>query len=150
MDGFITEDKYHIPRVCKKCGGVLIYQGVGEYRCEDCSELDYDDYGKVRLFIETHPGANAALIEQATGVHQKTIRQMLRDGRIQIAADAVSFLQCEMCGKSIRFGQFCTECETAMHKKIEENERSQRQSNIQGFGRSQISEDGRRRFKKND
>ncbi len=24
-------EKYNVPRVCKECGGVMIFKGVGEY-----------------------------------------------------------------------------------------------------------------------
>ena len=33
-------DSYNIPRVCKNCGGVMVFKGVGEYRCEACGEVD--------------------------------------------------------------------------------------------------------------
>ena len=79
MGGFLLEEQYHIPRVCKKCGGVMIFKGVGEYHCEDCGAVDYDDYGKVRMYIEEHHGATAAQIEDAVGVSQRAIRQMLKD-----------------------------------------------------------------------
>ncbi len=89
MDGLDFFDVYHVPRLCKECGGVMIYKGVGEYRCEDCDSLDYDDYGKVRLFIEKHRGATAMEIESYTGVSQRIIRKLLRDGRIEVAAEHV-------------------------------------------------------------
>ena len=67
-------EKYNIPRVCKECGGVMIFKGVGEYHCEDCGAVDYDDYGKVRGYIEANKGATAAQIEQTIGVSQRTVR----------------------------------------------------------------------------
>ena len=62
MSGFGSLDAYNIPRVCKECGGVMVFKGVGEYRCEDCGVVDYDDYGKVRCYIESNKGATAAQI----------------------------------------------------------------------------------------
>ena len=26
----------HRPSYCEKCGGVLVYKGLGEYECEEC------------------------------------------------------------------------------------------------------------------
>ena len=52
MNGMGALDMYHIPRVCTECGGVMIFKGVGEYHCEECGAVDYDDYGKVRGYIE--------------------------------------------------------------------------------------------------
>ena len=146
MDAIILEDKYHVPRICKKCGGIRVFKGVGEYHCEDCNAVDYDDYGKVRLYIEEHKGATAAQIEQAIGVSQRTIRQMLKDGRLEVAADSRAFLHCEMCGKAIRYGEYCPECEMALHRNLEASQRAQIKKNIQGFGLGQKGEDGQKRF----
>lgn len=54
MDSILLRDEYHIPRACEKCGGVMIFKGVGEYHCEDCGEVAYDDYGKVRQIGRAH------------------------------------------------------------------------------------------------
>lgn len=150
MNRLLLGDNYNIPRVCKKCGGVLVFKGVGEYRCEDCGELDYDDYGKVRLYIEEHKGATAAQIENAIGVSQRSIRQMLKDGRLEVTADSKTFLRCEVCGKSIRSGQYCPECETKMHRNLEAEQRAQIQKNRHGTGLGQKGEEGQRRFRRDN
>ena len=146
MSGFLLEEQYHIPRVCKKCGGVMIFKGVGEYHCEDCGAVDYDDYGKVRMYMEEHHGATAAQIEDAVGVSQRAIRQMLKDGRLEVTADSRTFLHCELCGKAIRYGQYCPECETAIHRNLESKQREQIKKDIQVKGTGQKGEDGQRRF----
>ena len=140
------EELYNIPSFCKKCGGVLVFKGVGEYRCEDCGELDYDDYGKVRLYIEEHRGATAAQIEAAIGVSQRSIRQMLKDGRLEVTKDSRTFLKCEICGKAIRSGQYCPECEVTVHRNLEAEQRAQIKKNIHGAGMGQKGEEGQRRF----
>ncbi len=140
-------EQYHIPRVCTKCGGVMIFKGVGEYRCEDCRAVDYDDYGKARLYIEKHPGATAALIERDTGVTQKMIRRMLKDGRLEIKEDSRAFLRCEVCDKPIRSGQFCPECEKKMHQQIEAKERDRHNKALgMGVGMGSTGDEGHRRF----
>ncbi len=139
-------DYYNVPHTCKKCGGVMVYQGIGEYQCEECGFVDYDDYGKARSYIEAHPGATAAAIELETGVSQKSIRQMLRDERIEVAANSKSFIHCEICGKDIRSGRFCKDCEVKAHRSLEEKERVQRK-NMAGFSAQiQQSEEGQKRF----
>lgn len=150
MNRLLLDDQYNIPRTCKKCGGVLVFKGVGEYRCEDCGELEYDDYGKVRMYIEEHKGATAAQIESAIGVSQRSIRQMLKEGRLEVAADSKTFLRCEVCGKSIRSGRYCPECETVMHRNLEAEQRAQIKKNIQGTGLAQKGEDGQRRFRRDN
>ncbi len=142
-------DYYHVPHSCKQCGGVMVFKGVGEYHCEDCGFVDYDDYGKVRLYIEGHRGATAAEIESATGVSQRTIRQMLRESRIEIAEGSKTFLHCEMCGKNIRSGRFCPECEVKVHRSFEEQQRERLQKGAKGFGLQQRNvEEGQKRFRR--
>lgn len=148
MDELGLVDLYHIPRVCKKCGGVLVYKGVGEYHCEECKFVDYDDYGKVRLYIEKHRGATAVEIEMAVGVSQRSIRQMLRDSRIEIAEGSKIFLHCEVCGKEIRSGRFCAECEIKMHRSLEEQQRALLRSDAKIYGKNQSGEEGHRRFRR--
>lgn len=146
MQRSFSLDEYHAPRVCEKCGGVMIFKGVGEYHCEDCGAVAYDDYGKVRLYIEKHRGATAAQIEAAVGVSQRTIRQMLKEGRLEVTAESKTFLHCELCGKEIRSGTYCPECEMKVHRSVEAEERENRQRALQGFGFGQKGEDGQRRF----
>lgn len=139
-------DYYNIPRTCKECGGVMIFKGVGEYHCEDCGFVDYDDYGKVRLYIEKHKGATAAQIEAAIGVSQKSIRRMLKESRIEIAEGSKSYLHCEVCGKNIRSGRFCHECETNVHRNLEAAQREALHKNMKILGMGKQREEGQRRF----
>lgn len=138
----------NIPLVCAKCGGVMVFKGVGEYHCEDCGYVDYDDYGKVRLYIEEHKGATAAEIELETGVTQRSIRRMLRESRIEIAEGSKMFLHCELCRKEIRCGRFCSECETKIHRNMEEQQREALRNcvKVKGFSSAEGGEEGQRRF----
>lgn len=149
IERLLLPDKYNIPRVCEKCGGVMVFKGVGEYQCEDCGELAYDDYGKVRNYIEEHKGATAAQIEEAIGVSQKTIRLLLREGRLEVTEDSRMFLHCEICDKSIRSGRFCPECETKMHRSMEAKQREQLRRDFQGYGAGRQGDEGHKRFRRN-
>lgn len=147
MDALL-KNEYHIPRSCEKCGGVMVFKGVGEYHCEDCGQVAYDDYGKVRLYIEEHRGATAAQIETAIGVSQRTIRQLLKDGRLEVTADSKTFLYCEVCRKPIRSGTFCPECEVKAHRSMEAEQRALIHKDIHGVGLGQTAEEGQRRFRR--
>lgn len=149
IDRLLIPDSYNIPRQCEKCGGVMVFQGLGEYRCEDCGELAYDDYGKVRAYIEEHKGANAAQVEEATGVSQKTIRRLLKDGRLEVAEGSKTFLRCEICGKTLRSGRYCPECEIKVHRNIEAKQREMSHKNLQGFTMGMKGEEGQKRFTRN-
>lgn len=139
-------DMYHRPIVCEKCGGVMIFKGVGEYHCEDCKFVAYDDYGKARLYIEKHHGATAAEVEMHTGVAQKTIRQMLKENRLEITMDSATFLKCEVCGAGIRGGRLCSKCEKDYHLRLEDEQRSQKK--VHGFGKATPEEEGAKRFRR--
>ncbi|MDD7147484.1 MAG: hypothetical protein SOY45_05720 [Lachnospiraceae bacterium] len=141
---FVEADLYHRPVRCEECGGIMIFKGVGEYHCEDCRHVQYDDYGKARLYIEKHHGANAAQVEAATGVSQKTIRQMLKDNKLEISQDSTAFLKCEICGASIRSGKLCSKCEMNYHRRLEEEQRQTK--NMQGFGNAKKGDSGAKRF----
>lgn len=139
---------YNRPTYCEKCGGVMVFKGVGEYHCEDCGHVAYDDYGKVRNYIEQNVGANAAEASKATGVSQKAIRDMLKEAKLEIAPNSSFFLRCEICGASIRWGRFCPRCEANHHKDLEEMARQSRHRD-DTFGYSterKKGDDGAKRF----
>ena len=138
---------YNRPMICTECGGIMIFKGCGEYRCEDCNQLSYDDYGKVRNYIERHSGATSAQVSAATGVSQKAIRDMLKEERLEISVNSNAFLTCEICGSAIRSGRYCHRCESAYHKEIEEKARAARNINLSGFSTERPKgEEGAKRF----
>ncbi len=83
LEGLLRNNDYEIPTRCSKCGQMLKYVGVGEYKCEACGFTEYDDYGLVRAFLEKNPGATSVQVETATGVSQKTINALVRLGKIE-------------------------------------------------------------------
>ena len=40
------------PRQCPECGGKYVFQGAGRYVCENCGHETYDDFGKIKAFID--------------------------------------------------------------------------------------------------
>lgn len=143
-------DEYNRPVNCSKCDGLMVFMGVGEYRCEECGNVEYDDYGKVRLYLESHRGATAAKIEEDSGVSQKNIRQMLKESRLEITSESNVFLKCEFCSKQIRSGRFCRECEMNYHRQIEEDQRKNRNNKIEKvFGMDKgPADEGEKRFRR--
>lgn len=137
---------YNVPTSCKSCGGVLVYRGLGEYRCEQCNAIDYDNYGKTRTYIEQNPGASAVDIEKNTGVSKAAIREMLKESRFEIVEGARSFLRCEGCRKEIRSGRYCPECEKNIHLSLEKEQRDRLRGKLQGFALNMGGESGQRRF----
>lgn len=142
-------DAYHRPTKCPECGGSMKFKGCGEYRCENCKYIAYDDYGKVRNYVEKHAGVTAAQAAEATGVKQKTIRLMLKESRLEIAEDSNSFMKCEMCGANIRAGRVCSKCEPAYKKAMEERAHARNEKMMAGFGMEhRRGEEGAKRFER--
>ena len=140
-------DVYNRPQECSKCGGVMIFKGCGEYKCEKCRNVEYDDYGKVRNYIEKHRGANAAEASEATGVKQKTIRTMLRESRLEITEGSTVFLKCEVCGTAIRSGRVCSKCEVEFNRRMENKLHERHSKMMSGFGTGRTDgEEGTKRF----
>ena len=124
----------------------MVFKGCGEYECENCRNIGYDDYGKARNYIEKHPGATSGDITAHTGVSQKAIRQMLKESRLEVAQDSKVMLRCEMCGADIRTGVLCKNCEIAYHRKLEEKQRATHNM-VAGYGSGRDAEQkGERRF----
>ncbi len=146
LGGIFIEDHYHVPHVCTECGGVMVFKGVGEYHCENCGAIAYDDYGKVRLYIESHRGATAAEVEAATGISQRSIRQMLKDSKLEVMDGSKVMMKCEACGQPIRSGEFCPRCETRIHRAMEAAQREELMKELKGYSVSKGGEDGQRRF----
>ncbi len=147
---FQETNTYNRPTYCQECGGVMVFKGVGEYQCEKCGFLAYDDYGKARNYLEKHTGATTAQVSEATGVSQRSIREMLKEARLEIAANSNFFLQCEICGANIRMGRYCPKCETAYHRNLEEQARV-RNEKMAGFSTERRkAEEGSKRFKREE
>ena len=145
---FSEINTYNRPTYCAECGAVMVFKGLGEYQCEKCGARDYDYYGKVRNYVEMHMGANAAQTAKATGVAQKSIRDMLKEGKLEIAQNSAIFLKCEICGATIRSGKYCPKCEMNYHHDLEEMARKARHHG-DTFGYSterRKGEDGSKRF----
>lgn len=75
----------HKPKECSVCKSSDIeYLGLGQYRCKDCLNDMYDDYGKVRRYLEEHPGSTEVVVHAATGVSREVIRMFVQQDRIGV------------------------------------------------------------------
>ncbi|MCR4924012.1 MAG: hypothetical protein K5931_08420 [Lachnospiraceae bacterium] len=119
-----TEDMYHVPIYCSKCGNVLVFKGGGTYECEECKSIEYDDWGIVREYLYDHPNASVLDIENDTGVARRTVTTMLREGKIHSVSKG-GILHCKKCNKVIPYGHLCSECEKAIHQGAEQVARNE-------------------------
>ena len=96
------------PRICEKCSGGYKYNGAGEYICKNCGNIAYDDYGKVRKFIEDNGPAPYHVVKKATGVDGRLVREYLDTPNSVRKFD----LKCQGCGCMIAAGKLCSACAT--------------------------------------
>ena len=71
-------------------------------------------------------GVTAMTVRQAAkkyGVAVRTIRQWIREERLQFADDSPVGIECEICGTTIKTGKYCESCKNntaaALAKSIE-------------------------------
>lgn len=145
MNGLLERD-WHRPDRCEKCGQVMEYRGIGEYCCPDCGEIAYDDYGKVRNYLEHHRGASQGEVARATGVSTTAIRALLREDKIEVTENSAVLLFCEICGANIRSGRVCDRC--AARRAADSAPKRQTSNNIAGFGKGNIENSGAKRFQR--
>lgn len=107
-----------MPRFCPKCGGKYAFKGAGRYVCEECGYEFFDDFGKVRAFVDEHGPSPAIVISEATGVSITKISEFLRQGRMEIPDGSGEYIPCERCGEPIRYGRFCPACASYLVKSM--------------------------------
>ncbi len=101
-------------RNCRKCGRIFNYIG-GELICPMCRKADEEDFQRIKKYLYEFPGASLSQVSAELEISVEKIKKFLKDGRLEIAGNEGNmFLECEKCGKSIKSGKYCTECENEM------------------------------------
>ena len=68
-----------IPMQCEYCGEPLPPGEMGVYKCVRCGREHYDEFKKIRNFLEENGPASALEISRGTGVAVPTIREYFSD-----------------------------------------------------------------------
>ena len=96
-------------RNCRKCGRIYNYIG-GAPLCPACKQLEEDDFQLVKNYLYENPALTQVSTDLEMSVEK--IKRFLKEGRLEITNDDGNLiLECETCGKSIKSGRFCAECE---------------------------------------
>ena len=144
-DEIFTKDP-SVPVSCEKCGCEIEYKGLGTYVCTECGFTMYDDYGKVRNYLDAHKGATQAEVSQMTGVSQHKIRTMIKDDKFEITQNSAVFLTCELCGATIRSGRYCESCLKKLAMMDAKADKRTTAKNMSGFGGLTRGASGEKRF----
>lgn len=98
-------------RNCRKCGKIFNYMG-GAPICPACREKEEEDFQRVKKYLYENPGASLTQVSTELEISVEMIKRFLREGRLEIANDEGNLvLECENCGRSIKTGRFCPDCE---------------------------------------
>lgn len=89
----------------------------GEYRCMKCGATEYDDFGKIRNYLNEHGPASKEEIGMATGVEREIINEYIREQRLEAAQSPVN-MKCVICGKKISSGTLCEDCAGTRKKSV--------------------------------
>ncbi len=95
--------------LCETCGGRLKSVRSGEYCCTKCGATEYDDFGKIRQFLDENGPASKEEISMATGVEREIIVEYIKEQRLE-AVDKAHNNTCVICGAKILSGTMCAEC----------------------------------------
>ena len=135
---------------CKRCRKIIMYS-VGPQLCEDCKQLEEEEFKKVRKFVRDYPGATIQEVSEATEVSQNTIHKYLKEGLLEVAENSPIAIQCENCGARIRSGRFCAQCSATLARDMMNAGRTLVKDHTRTEGGQQTQEDrGGLRYKHRD
>jgi flagellar operon protein (TIGR03826 family) len=128
-------------RNCRRCGKIYNYLG-GAPICPECKKQDEEDFVKVKEYLYQNRGASINQVSTDLDISVEKIRRYLKEGRLEITSeDGNMVLECENCGKSIKSGRFCPECERELEagfrgaaSQIKGELDSQSDSGLKGMG----------------
>lgn len=128
-------------RNCKKCGRIFNYIG-GTQICYTCRQTEEEDFQRIKKYLYENPGATITQVSTDLEVSIEKIKRFLREGRLEITGDDGNMiLECENCGKSIKSGRYCYECErtlTSVLKTTASQMRSDMSSSREASGQSSL------------
>lgn len=104
-------------RNCRRCGRMYNYLG-GPPICIDCKNADEAVFKRIKEYLYENPGAMLSQVAIDCDVSVEKIKMFLKEGRLEITEGANIILECEKCGKAIKTGRFCGECQNQLHSDI--------------------------------
>lgn len=103
---------------CPECGRLYMKTALG--MCNDCYRLEEENEKIVAEYVRDHPRCSVEVIHEATGIKEKTIFRMIKNGRFMDAGE-ISYA-CESCGKPIYEGRLCDKCNTNFVNQLKESD----------------------------
>ena len=108
---------------CPRCGA--LFMDMGRKICDKCYEQELKDEETAAEYVREHPDARAKEIAEATGVREKLIVKMIREGRFISTSGVEIYYGCERCGKPIKRGRFCDACNKSIITEVKHQQLQQ-------------------------
>ncbi|NLN46562.1 MAG: MerR family transcriptional regulator [Clostridiaceae bacterium] len=102
-------------QACQRCS--KLFRRVRSPFCSACLDLIEEEFVVIRDYLTEHRGAGIGQVADQTGVPEKTILYLVREGRLSFGTLGEAF-QCERCGALIQEGRFCDRCVGALRKEF--------------------------------
>jgi len=114
---------------CPKCGRLFVKNQFRDI-CEVCYKEEEKLFEKVYNFLRKRENRTATLAQvvAATEVDEALIIKWIKKGRIQLLQFPNLGYPCDKCGKLIREGRLCSECNQGLQQQLQKlEEEKQRQ-----------------------
>ncbi|MCL6584963.1 MAG: hypothetical protein K6T72_00335 [Anoxybacillus sp.] len=114
---------------CPKCGRLFVKNQFRDI-CEVCYKEEEKLFEKVYNFLRKRENRTATLAQvvAATEVDETLIIKWIKKGRIQLLQFPNLGYPCDKCGKLIREGRLCVECNKGLQQQLQKlEEEKQRQ-----------------------
>ena len=95
---------------CVECGRIFSPMR-GEKICRECRLKEEELERQVMSYVRDNPGVSIQEAAKATGVSEKIVKRMAREGMFVTQGFATNITYpCTRCGKPITSGTYCTDC----------------------------------------
>ena len=90
--------------------------GTGEYECQRCKKILFDDYGKVRRYLDENGNSSILVLERETGVSKEVLEYLKEEGILTEPEpeEEENIKRCSKCGKPIEIGRYCNSCKAEL------------------------------------
>lgn len=94
---------------CPGCG--RLYIDSGSSICPDCYQKELEAEETVAAYVREHQGATVVEVCEATGISERVVRRMIRQGRFANIPGVNLQYPCVKCGAMIDHGDYCSACQ---------------------------------------
>lgn len=101
---------------CRRCR--RLFMRVTRNVCPRCVQEIEQEFLLCYQYLRDHPGATVTEIHEGTGVSIKQIEEFVKEGRFQFASGSHLDYSCERCGRRIKQGRFCKECNRDLFQEL--------------------------------